>query len=307
MSTSTFLPTNAAGFSPNPPGLVSNQNKEKQTLPPLTVRNGFPELSSRGSAETMWRGIREAAVDVASRERILKCRLQALVLNRDALTDSMAAVLADQLASADIPRSAWHALAEEIMMEDDLLEMVATDLHALKSRDPACLTHLHGLLHMKGFHALQTYRIAHVLWQRGRKELAFSLSHQASVVFGVDIHPAAQLGAGVMLDHGSGIVIGETAVVEDHVSILQNVTLGGTGKDRGDRHPKIRCGVMIGAGAKILGNIEIGAMSKVAAGSVVLDSVPPHCTVAGVPSKIVRWHQRSSLPALDMDQSVEEV
>jgi serine O-acetyltransferase len=137
-----------------------------------------------------------------------------------------------------------------------------------------------------------------------RKELAFVLANAASRTFAVDIHPAAVIGSGVMLDHGTGIVIGETAVVEDDVSILQNVTLGGTGKECGDRHPKIRSGVLLGAGAKILGNIEIGAMSKVAAGSVVLKPVPPHCTVAGVPARIVRHHSVNAAPALEMQQTI---
>jgi serine O-acetyltransferase len=263
------------------------------------------ELPSQPAMDVIWQGVRRAAADVAKREPVLQRRLQKLVLDRSSLADAIAAVISDRLATADMCEPSLHALVRELIDDErSILHGAATDLHAVKTRDPACRNHLHVLLNMKGFHALQTYRIAHSLWRRDRKELAFVLSNRASVVYCVDIHPAARIGAGVMLDHGSGIVIGETAVVDDNVSILQNVTLGGTGKERGDRHPKVRYGVMIGAGAKILGNIEIGAMSKVAAGSVVLEPVPPHSTVAGVPAKIVRRHRNSGLPALDMDQSV---
>jgi serine O-acetyltransferase len=265
------------------------------------------ELASQPAMEVIWQGVRRAANDAAMREPLLRPRLQKLVLGSSSLADAIAAVIADRLATADLCEPSLHALVLELIDEESgILHGVATDLHAVKSRDPACPNHLHALLNMKGFLALQTYRIAHALWRRDRKELAFVLSNKASVVYCVDIHPAARIGAGVMLDHGSGIVIGETAVVDDDVSILQAVTLGGTGKERGDRHPKIRYGVMVGAGAKILGNIEVGAMSKVAAGSVVLEPVPPHCTVAGVPARIVRRHKSSSLPSLDMDQSVIE-
>lgn len=163
---------------------------------------------------------------------------------------------------------------------------------------------MHVLMNLKGFQALQTYRVAHRLWLDGRKEVANWLSNLASLVFGPDIHPAARIGQAVMLDHGSGIVIGETAVIDDEVSILQNVTLGGTGKETGDRHPKIRRGVMIGAGAKILGNIEVGAYSKVAAGSVVLKPVPHRTTVAGVPATVVRIHRADEIPAAEMDQTI---
>jgi serine O-acetyltransferase len=156
-------------------------------------------------------------------------------------------------------------------------------------------------LNFKGFHALQAYRIAHWLWNQQRQLLAVHLQNRISEVFGVDIHPAARVGSGILFDHATGIVIGETAVIEDNVSMLHGVTLGGTGKEIGDRHPKIRQGVLIGAGASILGNIEIGAGAKVAASSVVLDPVPPHCTVAGVPARIV-GRPTVAAPALEMDQ-----
>ena len=254
----------------------------------------------------LWQEIHDAATDVALREPLLRRRMQKLVLDRLSPMDMIAAILADKLGGEEMSRPDLHALILGMMDEEpSMLMQITADMNAVKTRDPACLNHLHVLLNMKGFHALETYRFSHALWRRGRKELAFVLANKACGTYCVDIHPAARIGVGVMLDHGTGIVIGETAVVDDNVSILQNVTLGGTGKERGDRHPKIRSGVMIGAGAKILGNIEIGSMSKVAAGSVVLENVPSCCTVAGVPAKIVRRYLCDGSPALEMDQSVK--
>jgi serine O-acetyltransferase len=254
-------------------------------------------------ASMIWQEIREAAVQVAQHETFLQPRLQALVLARTGLADAVAAVLARRLAGADMEERALRALFADVI-DDDVTARIAADLFAVRTRDPACGDYLHVLLNLKGFQALQTYRIAHALWLRQRQALAHALANQASVVFAVDIHPAARIGCGVMFDHGTGIVIGETTVIEDNVSILQNVTLGGTGKEHGDRHPKIRSGVMIGAGAKILGNIEVGTMSKVAAGSVVLRPVPPHCTVAGVPARVVRHHLDQACPSVEMDQTI---
>ncbi len=187
--------------------------------------------------------------------------------------------------------------------QPDILDAAAADICAVKERDPAVRYYSTPLLYLKGFHALQGYRVAHWLWQQGRHSLAVFLQNQISVVFSVDVHPAAQIGRGIMFDHATGIIIGETAVVEDDVSILQNVTLGGTGKEHGDRHPKIREGVMIGAGAKVLGNIEVGRGAKIGAGSVVLQPVPPHTTVAGVPAHEV-GHPDCDKPSLDMNQGL---
>ena len=187
--------------------------------------------------------------------------------------------------------------------QPDILDAAAADICAVKERDPAVRYYSTPLLYLKGFHALQGYRVAHWLWQQGRHSLAVFLQNQISVVFSVDVHPAAQIGRGIMFDHATGIIIGETAVVEDDVSILQNVTLGGTGKEHGDRHPKIREGVMIGAGAKVLGNIEVGRGAKIGAGSVVLQAVPAHTTVAGVPAHEV-GHPDCDKPSLDMNQGL---
>jgi serine O-acetyltransferase len=179
------------------------------------------------------------------------------------------------------------------------------DLTAVRDRDPACPDLLTPLLWFKGFQAVQIHRVAHWLWAHGRIHLARHLQSRSAEVFAIDIHPAARLGRGILIDHGTGVVIGETSVVEDDVSILQEVTLGGTGKAGGDRHPKIRRGVLIGAGAKILGNIEIGEGAKVGAGSIVLDPVEPFTTVAGVPARPV-GARHTGMAALTMDHSLAQ-
>ena len=180
------------------------------------------------------------------------------------------------------------------------------DLAAICERDPACQSPLEALLFFKGFHAIQTYRYAHTLLRQHRRALAQFLQSRSALVFGVDINPAARLGSGIMIDHGTGVVIGETAVIEDGVSMLQGVTLGGTGKEAGDRHPKIREDVMLGAGAGVFGNIEVGARAKIGAGSVVLKPVPPSCTAAGVPARLVGPCANRE-PAREMDQSFDQL
>jgi serine O-acetyltransferase len=172
-------------------------------------------------------------------------------------------------------------------------------------RDPACMRLIEPLLFFKGFHAIQTHRLAHALWKAGRRDLALYLQSRSSEIFQTDIHPAARIGNGIFLDHATGLVVGATALIEDNVSMLQDVTLGGTGKESGDRHPKIRHGVLIGAGAKILGNIEIGHCSRVASGSVVLHAVPNNKTVAGVPARVV-GEAGCAEPARSMDQILAE-
>lgn len=252
----------------------------------------------------VWSLIRAEAHALAAREPVMAPAL-APIVDAGSNAELLAGVLAASLAVARVDeRSLTELLAEVFNADPQILLATEADLQAVKERDPACPGLLHVLLNLKGFQALQTYRAAHQLWFDDRKEVAAWLSNLASRVFGPDIHPAACIGKAVMLDHGSGIVIGETSVIEDQVSILQNVTLGGTGKETGDRHPKIRRGVMIGAGAEILGNIEVGAFSKVAAGSVVLKPVPPRTTVAGVPATVVRIHRVDEVPAAEMDQTI---
>lgn len=253
----------------------------------------------------LWDTIRCKAMDVAAREPILREMLERDVLAAPCDFCILARVLSRRLSTASVD----GAMLEEIFLDTlrrdaGVLERTESDLRAVLERDPASEGYLHTLLNLKGFHALQSYRIANRLWREDRRDLALWLSNLAGLVFGPDIHPAAQLGCGIMLDHGAGIVIGETAVVEHDVSLMQGVTLGGTGKVSGDRHPKVRSGVMIGAGATVLGNIEIGAGARVAAGSVVLRDVPAHTTVAGVPAEVVRIHAAEDMPAFDMRQDI---
>jgi len=189
--------------------------------------------------------------------------------------------------------------------DPSIAEAIRADLQAVVTRDPACRGYSVPLLYFKGFHALQSYRVGHHFWTTDRNALALYLQSRISEVFAVDIHPGARIGKGILFDHATSVVIGETSVIEDDFSMLHEVTLGGTGKEGGDRHPKIRRGVMIGAGAKVLGNIVIGEGAKIGAGSVVLEAVPPHCTVAGVPAKLVGYPS-AALPALEMDQTIEQ-
>jgi serine O-acetyltransferase len=196
-----------------------------------------------------------------------------------------------------------EVIDEAFLSDPNIIESAMMDILAVQERDPAVEEYSIPLLYLKGFHALQIHRVAHWLWKQKRIPLALYLQNRSSVIFGVDVHPAATIGKGIMFDHATGVVVGETAVIEDNVSLLQGVTLGGTGKQSGDRHPKIRQGVMIGAGAKVLGNIEIGMGAKVGAGSVVLESVPAHTTVAGVPAKIV-GRPSCDMPSLSMEQNL---
>jgi serine O-acetyltransferase len=191
-------------------------------------------------------------------------------------------------------------IADAVEASPGIGQSIRADIRAIRDRDPAAKRFSEPFLYFKGFHALQTHRVAHWLWLEGRHALALFLQNRTSEVFAVDIHPAARIGNGILMDHATGVVVGETAVIEDNVSILHEVTLGGTGKAEGDRHPKVRHGVLIGAGAKILGNVEVGRGAKVGAGSVVLEDVPPHCTVAGVPAKIIGTPDVDE-PALEMD------
>jgi serine O-acetyltransferase len=251
--------------------------------------------------DAVWQRLREETAGHAADEPILASFLHATILNHAKLERALSFHLANQL---DSP-TASSLLLREVMLEafksdPGILEKVRADLCAVMERDSACHELYIPFLYFKGFHALETYRVAHWLWQQGRESLALFFQNRMSSEFGVDIHPAAELGHGIMLDHATGLVIGQTAVVGNNVSILQSVTLGGTGKDEGDRHPKIGDGVLISAGAKILGNIRVGEGAKVGAGSVVLDEVPPHTTVAGVPAKVV-GRPASDQPALEME------
>jgi serine O-acetyltransferase len=257
-------------------------------------------MSSK-TTDPMWERIRREATEHASEEPVLASFLHSTILNHSRLELALSFHLASQL---DSP-TASSLLLREVMLEafendPSILKAVRADLQAVEDRDSACHELYIPFLYFKGFHSLQTYRVAHWLWTNGRQPLALFFQNRISTEFSVDIHPASRLGQGILLDHATGLVIGETAVVGNNVSILQSVTLGGTGKDEGDRHPKIGDGVLISAGAKILGNICVGEGAKVGAGSVVLEDVPAHTTVAGVPAKIV-GRPSSDQPALEME------
>ncbi|QHM73031.1 serine O-acetyltransferase [Mixta intestinalis] len=250
----------------------------------------------------VWNNIKAEGRALADCEPMLASFFHATLLKHENLGGALSYMLANKLANAIMPAIAIREIVEEAYRQDpSMIAAAARDIQAVLLRDPAIDKYSTPLLYLKGFHALQAYRIGHWLWMQGRRALAVYLQNEISVSFAVDIHPAARIGNGIMLDHATGIVIGETAVVENDVSILQSVTLGGTGKTSGDRHPKIREGVMIGAGAKILGNIEVGRGAKIGAGSVVLQPVPPHTTAAGVPARIV-GKPASDKPSMDMDQ-----
>lgn len=251
----------------------------------------------------LWPRIRQEVQEIIADEPILASFLQSTVLNHKSLARSISFHLANKLHSDIAPALLLREVFDQAFASEDLLDCFERDIIATYQRDSATTLVCAPLLFSKGYHALQAWRAAHWLWLRGRESLAMVLQHRISVVLDVDIHPAAHLGRGIMFDHATGIVIGETAVVEDCVSIMQSVTLGGTGKESGDRHPKIRRGVMIGAGAKILGNIEVGEGTRVVAASVVLEPVPAHSVVAGVPAKVVGKLNHAD-PASEMDQGL---
>jgi serine O-acetyltransferase len=256
--------------------------------------------------DPVWSRLRDDAVRMAASEPLLASFVHATVLSHERMEQALTYHLAQKLGNDDVASLQVHQVFDEAFEDaPELGREVRADLSAIYERDPAVNTLVEPFLFFKGFHSLQAYRVTHWLWARDRTALAFHFQSRISEVFGVDIHPAARIGCGVMIDHGTGVVIGETAVVEDDVSMLQGVTLGGTGKEHGDRHPKVRRGVMIGSGAKILGNTEIGANSRIGAGSVVLHRVPAGCTVVGVPAKVV-GRAGCDRPALEMNQIIDE-
>ena len=252
--------------------------------------------------DPIWRSIREEAEEAVAADPLLAAFLYATILNQESLEDAVIHRLAERLAhqdlGADLIRQTFKAMLDDW---PEWSAVVRVDIQACYDRDPACDRFIMPVLYFKGFHAIQTHRLAHWLWNRGRQDFALYLQSRSSSVFQTDINPAARIGKGIFLDHATGLVVGQTAVIEDDVSILHGVTLGGTGKAGGDRHPKIRHGVLIGAGAKILGNIEVGHCSKIAAGSVVLAPVPHNKTVAGVPARVV-GETGCEQPSRQMDQ-----
>lgn len=263
-------------------------------------RSQSPAMA-RAALDPLWQSIREEVAGDAEREPLLASFLHATVLNHKSLENALGFLLAGKLECPVLPAMLLRELIVDAVAADVRIgRSIRADIRAVGDRDPAAKRYSEPFLYFKGFHALQTHRVAHWLWHQGREALALFLQNRTSEVFGVDIHPAARIGNGILIDHATSVVIGETAVIEDNVSILHEVTLGGTGKAAGDRHPKVRHGVLIGAGAKILGNVEVGRGAKVGAGSVVLEDVPPHCTVAGVPAVIIGTPNVDE-PALEMD------
>jgi serine O-acetyltransferase len=250
--------------------------------------------------------IRSEAEEIVGSEPELAGFIMATVLNHETLESAIVHRLAARLDHQEVPGDLIRQIYLDVLARDHAIgEAFRADILAVADRDPACMRMIEPLLYFKGFHAIQTYRLAHAMWKARRRDFALYLQSRSSEVFQTDIHPAARLGKGIFLDHATGLVVGSTAVIEDDVSMLQDVTLGGTGKERGDRHPKIRRGVLIGAGAKILGNIEVGYCARVAAGSVVLSPVPHNRTVAGVPAVVV-GEALCAEPARSMDQILAE-
>ncbi|WP_182085081.1 serine O-acetyltransferase [Aureimonas sp. ME7] len=263
---------------------------------------GKPVAERIPAVDPIWTAVRDEAMAAGEREPVMAGFLYAAVLNHDTLEAALAHRIGQRLDHADLPACHIERAFEEMAASRaDWGGVLRIDLQAVFDRDPACERYIEPLLYFKGFHAIQTHRLAHWLWHGGRKDFALYLQSRSSSVFQTDIHPAARMGRGIFLDHATGLVVGFTAAIGDNVSILQDVTLGGTGKEFGDRHPKIGNGVLIGAGAKILGNIKVGDCSKIASGSVVLAEVPPHSTVAGVPARIVGGSGCAE-PARSMDQ-----
>ncbi|MFQ6553317.1 serine O-acetyltransferase [Aestuariibius insulae] len=262
--------------------------------------------TSLTQVDPVWSRIETEAEEAVRSEPLLGGLVHSSILHHRSLEGALAFRISLKLASPEMSEQILRELADEGFAKDgELIAAARADLVAVYERDPACHRLMQPLLYFKGFQAVQAYRLGHWLWQEGRRDLAYFVQMRVSEVFGIDIHPAARIGRGIMIDHAHSIVIGETAVVGDNVSMLHSVTLGGTGKEDDDRHPKIGDGVLIGAGAKVLGNIEVGHCSRIAAGSVVLGDVPPMKTVAGVPARIV-GEAGCSQPSVTMDQLLKQ-
>jgi serine O-acetyltransferase len=254
--------------------------------------------------DPVWEQISSEAEAAITEEPLLGGLFHTSILHHDTLARALSYRLAMKLSSTEMPDQLLREIFDAAFSADPNVERASrADLVAVFERDPACHRMLQPILYFKGYQALQAYRIGHWLWEQGRRDMAYFIQMRVSECFGVDVHPAARLGRGIMIDHAHSIVIGETAVVGDNVSMLHSVTLGGTGKEDDDRHPKIGDGVLIGAGAKVLGNIRVGACSRIAAGSVVLTDVPPCKTVAGVPAKIV-GEAGCDQPSVTMDHHI---
>jgi serine O-acetyltransferase len=264
-----------------------------------------PRKRKAKRADPIWAKLRAEAAEEAGREPALT-ELYAAILRASSFEEALASKLAVKLGHSTLPADALRvALLDAALADPSFGAAARADLAAVVERDPASGRLLEPFLFFKGFSAIQTHRLAHWLWNSGRRNMALYLQSRSSEAFQTDIHPGARFGKGVFLDHATGFVAGETAIIEDNVSILHGVTLGGTGTNKTGRHPKVRTGVLIGAGACLIGDIEIGAYSKIAGGSFVSQSVPPRCTAVGVPARIIEG-AGSSNPAKSMDQNLSE-
>src|SRR5690606_23164126 len=264
------------------------------------------EVIDPSSPPPVWAALRNEAARVAKTEAALASLMHTVILSHEDLGGALSYQFARKLGDQELGAMTLREIASQAYeAEPSLVETAELDLKAVFERDPACRGYVQPFLFFKGFLALQTHRVAHWLWKQGREAMAFHLQSRSSELFQTDINPAARIGAGVFLDHGTGVVIGETAVIGDDVSMLHGVTLGGTGAERGDRHPKVGKGVLLGAGAKVLGNITIGDYANIASGSVVLKPVPPGCTAAGVPARLVNCPTCEE-PAKSMDHTLAE-
>ena len=255
--------------------------------------------------DPVWERIQIEAKEAVEKEPLLGGSLHACILHHSSIEHALAYRIASKLASSEMSEQILREICDDAYENSEELALAGrADIVAVYQRDPACNTYIQPLLFFKGFQALQAYRVAHWLWNRDRKDMSYFIQMRCSEVFGIDIHPGARIGKGIMIDHAHSIVIGETAVVGDNVSMLHSVTLGGTGKEDEVRHPNIGHGVLLGAGAKVLGNISVGNCSRVAAGSVVLQNVPEKSTVAGVPAKVIGAAGCTN-PSISMDQIIK--
>ncbi|KAD7479105.1 hypothetical protein R6Q59_008063 [Mikania micrantha] len=273
---------------------------------PVYARGGLSPRSDLGAnsgsvvGDSIWDAVRLEAKVEAENEPILSSFLYASILSHDCLERALGFIIANRLQNNTLLETQLMDIFCDVLVQNrGIKRALRMDLQAFKERDPSCLSYCSALLYLKGYHSLQTHRVAHALWNQGRKVLALALQSRVSEVFGVDIHPAAKIGEGILLDHGTGLVIGETAVIGDRVSLMQGVTLGGSGKETGDRHPKVGEGALIGAGVIVLGNIKIGEGAMIASGSLVLKDVPQHSMAAGIPAKVIGY-LKEQVPSLTM-------
>lgn len=296
--------------NPNSPASTSTSimlmRHKVERIFPVYARGGLSPRSdpavNSGSivGDSIWDAVRLEAKSEAENEPILSSFLYASILSHDCLERALGFIIANRLQNNTLLETQLMDIFCDVLVQNrGIKRAIRMDLQAFKERDPSCLSYCSALLYLKGYHSLQTHRVAHALWNQGRKVLALALQSRVSEVFGVDIHPAAKIGEGILLDHGTGLVIGETAVIGDRVSLMQGVTLGGSGKETGDRHPKVGQGALIGASVTVLGNIKIGEGAMIASGSLVLKDVPEHSMAAGIPAKVIGYVEEQ-VPSLTM-------